>query len=62
MRKKRITLNNAGMVEPPKEKHVIISEFSTVCVGCVYQYYPNECSIYKCIHRPKLTEKKYDSN
>ena len=60
--KKKITLKNAYIVEPPKEKQMIITEFSTACVGCVYSSHPNECLA--CKYKPyrKVKEKNNDSN
>ena len=60
--KKKITLNNAGMVETPKEKQMVITDFSTACVGCVYSRYPRECAGCKYRYQMKTAEKKYDSN
>lgn len=57
MRKKKIVLNTAGMVESPKEKDIIIVDYSAACVGCVYSSHPRECLIHKCKYRPKLTNK-----
>jgi hypothetical protein len=54
--KEKIILNTAGMVEPLKEKPVIITDFSPACVGCVYSCSPKECSIRNCKYLNKRTK------